>query len=249
MNTKDWDERRKIIIPGNKEETITFCVEHFIKCANDAIKDHGSFFVALSGGSTPKAMFELLSEKYADQVDWSKVQLFWSDERSVKPENPDSNFNMAMRSGFAKLPLPKDHIHRMVAEDNIEQNAKAYEKAIHQILGSYPFDLVMLGMGEDGHTASLFPGTEGLKENTRKVIANFIPEKETWRMTMTFPLINRAQNIAIYVLGEGKKERILSVLSEKDKTRLLPSARVGTKENPAVWIADTGASALISSSL
>ncbi|MCH9630783.1 MAG: 6-phosphogluconolactonase [Chlamydiia bacterium] len=249
MKTKNWDERRKIIVPGNKEETITFCVEHFISCANDAIKDHGSFFVALSGGSTPKAMFELLAEKYADKVDWSKVHLFWSDERSVKPENPDSNYNMAMSSGFAKLPLIGDHIHRMVAEDNIEVNAKAYEETIHNTLEDQPFDLIMLGMGEDGHTASLFPGTEGLKESTRKVIPNFIPEKDTWRMTMTFPLINQAHNIAIYVLGEGKKERILSVLSEKDESHLLPSAKVGTSKNPAVWIADSGASSLIFNNL
>lgn len=249
MTTYDWDERRKITIPGDKDETILFCAQHFAECAKKAIEDHGAFYVALSGGSTPKAIYNLLCKSYLNKIDWSKVHLFWSDERNVPPSELDSNYNMALRSGFDKISIPKENIHRMVAENEIEQNALEYEKTIDSVLKGAPFDLIMLGMGDDGHTASLFPGTLGLKEASRSVIANFVPQKNAWRMTMTFPLINQAKNIAIYVIGDSKKERILSVLSEKDESKLLPSARVGSKEHPALWIADKEASSLIASHL
>ncbi len=243
---KPWDERRNIVIPGDKETTIQFCTDHFIKVANDSISDHGAFYVALSGGSTPKAIFNLLSsEKYSSKIDWSKVYLFWSDERSVSPEDEDSNYNMAMRSGFNKLPIPKDHIFRMEAEKDLEASAKSYEETIKKVLKGTSFDLVMLGMGDDGHTASLFPGTKGLEEQSRLVIPNFIPEKDTWRMTFTFSCINNAKNIAIYVLGSSKTTRLQKVLSEKGEDISYPSGHVGTKSHKALWVIDLDASELI----
>ena len=245
MTTHKIDDRRNIAIPGDKHATLNFCVKHFVKCANEAISSHGNFFVALSGGSTPKAIFQLLAKEYVKKVEWSKVHLFWSDERNVSPNDLESNYNMALRSGFDKIPVPKENIHRMPAEKDIEENAQVYEATIEQVLKGKPFDLVMLGMGEDGHTASLFPDTKGLKVQDKKVIANFIPQKNTWRMTFTFPMINLSNNIVIYVLGKSKADRLAEVLSETDESKMLPSAHVGTSKSPAFWIADEEAAAKI----
>ena len=236
------DQRRHLIIPGNYEVTIAFCCDHFCKLAKNAIDTHGAFFVALSGGSTPKTIFErLTTEPYAQKIDWSKVHLFWGDERSVPPDHEESNYRMAMKAGLEKMPIPKEQIHRMHAEKEIEKNALEYEKTILQVLGKHPFDMIMLGMGEDGHTASLFPETKALYEKEHLVVANEVPQKNTWRMTLTFDCINQAQNAVFYVLGAGKKEMLARVLSAGEK---FPSQRIGTKEHPALWIADEAAAAL-----
>lgn len=239
---KVLDNRRELVIPGETETTLNYCTEHFIFLAKSAIQDHGSFFVALSGGSTPKAIFELLTTAPFNQmVDWDKVHLFWSDERAVGPEHTDSNFHMAMHAGLGKMPIPENQIHRMQAEKNIEENALAYEQEIKDTLKGRPFDLVMLGMGEDGHTASLFPHTEGLKAQNRLVIANYIPEKKTWRMSLTFDCINQAENIAIYVLGASKKSILAEVLLSPDQFDHFPIQKVGTPTHHALWIVDLAA--------
>ncbi len=242
FQSRPWDTRRDLIIPGDYTTTITFCVKHFISIAQSAIANHGHFFVALSGGSTPKAIFDYLTIGiHAKEIDWSKVHLFWSDERAIPPDHPDNNYRMAMHAGLDKMGIPKGQIYRMHAEDDIEENALRYEKTIRDVLKGKPFDLILLGMGEDGHTASLFPHTEGLKVRDRLVIANFIPEKKCWRMTMTFECINHASHIAIYVLGASKKFTLAKVLSTPDESDLFPIQKVGTQEHPALWIADEAA--------
>jgi len=210
----------------------------------EAIKDHGAFFVALSGGSTPKAIFEHLSSPpYAQMIEWNKVHLFWSDERSCPPEDPDSNYGMAMKAGLQQMPLLKSHIYRMQAEEEIEKNAALYEKKILSTLKGRPFDLVMLGMGEDGHTASLFPQTEALKIQDKLVTANFISEKNTWRMTMTYPCINQALHTAIYVIGATKKTMLARVLLSSNQFEKYPVQKVGTATRQALWIVDEAAAA------
>ena len=224
--------------------TLIFCVEHFIAICKQAIKDHGAFFVALSGGSTPKAIFQHLSSPPYDQmVEWNKVHLFWSDERATAPDHPDSNYHMAMQAGLSKMPIPKDQIHRMRAEEKIEENAASYEQEIAAALKGRPFDLVMLGMGEDGHTASLFPHTAALNIENRLVAANFIPEKNTWRMTFTYPCINQASHIAIYVLGMSKKDTLAEVLLSPPQFDRYPIQKVGTVAHRALWIVDQTAAA------
>ena len=189
----NWDTRRNVMIGGSYDQTLEYCAEQFIKICEESIEKFGSFTVALSGGSTPKALYTLLSKPpYSTRVDWSKVYLFWSDERAVEMDDDDSNYNMAMKAGFSKLSIPENHIYRMKAEKNIEAMAHEYEKLIETHLKGRGFDLVMLGMGEDGHTASLFPKTEGLHATQKRVIANFIPQKECWRMSLTFACINEA---------------------------------------------------------
>jgi len=236
----------ELLVPGNYDATLHFCVEHFIASCREAIQDHGQFFVALSGGSTPKALYEILCQPdYSSEIEWDKVHLFWSDERSVPPTSSDSNYHMALKAGFEKMLLLPDHIHRMVAETEIEKNALAYEEQILKTLEGQSFDLVMLGMGEDGHTASLFPETAGIKVKGRSVIANYIPQKETWRMTLTFDCINDAAQTVFYVLGKSKAEMLARVFTT-DPT--LPCQLVGTPDHPALWIADEAAASLISSS-
>ncbi|MCY3975273.1 MAG: 6-phosphogluconolactonase, partial [Simkaniaceae bacterium] len=162
--------------------------------------------------------------------------------RSAPPCEPESNFRMAIDAGFNRLGILKKHIFRMKAETDIEKHAIEYEEKITGILGVRPFDLIMLGMGEDGHTASLFPNTEALEETQRSVVANKVPQKSTVRMTMTYPIINQAMNIVIYVTGRKKAGMVRRVfLSEK--TPPFPVSRVGTKKNKALWVLDSDACA------
>lgn len=247
LQPKPWDERRDIIIPGDSRITLVFCVEHFVTLAKEAIRDHGAFFVALSGGSTPKAIFELLSAPPYDQMlEWNKIHLFWSDERAVPPDSPESNYHMAMQAGFAKMPIPKEQIHRMRAEERIQENSLAYDQEITATLQGRSFDLIMLGMGEDGHTASLFPYTEGLNAQNRLAIANYLPEKKSWRMSLTYDCINQASHIVIYVLGASKQKTLAEVLTAPSQFDRYPIQKVGTSTHRALWIADQAAAASLS---
>lgn len=240
------EPRRKLLVPGDTDATLAFCVEHWLTTAEEAIKKRGQFAVALSGGSTPHAIYQNLAKpEIIKRLDWKKVFLFWSDERAVPPESPESNFLMAMQAGLSKLPIPSSQIHRMHAEKETEKNARAYEETILRVLKGRSFDLVMLGMGEDGHTASLFPDTAGLQETEQLVIANYVPQKKSLRMTLTFSCINSAENIAVYLLGKSKQEMLLKIFRPDETSRALPAQKVGTKTHPALWIADKAAAELL----
>lgn len=234
---KSWDDRRNLAVPGDHAATVAFCLNHIIAIYEQAIEDHGYFYLVLSGGSTPKELYEFLCRPpYKDQIDWTKVFLFWGDERPVPPTDSKSNYHMAMEAGFKHMPIPPYHIHRMEAEENIKDNAHAYERTIKEILKNRPFDLNILGCGEDGHTASLFPGTAALNVKGKLVVANHVPQLNTWRMTLTYECINNSSNIVIYVLGSAKKEIVAQVLqSESD---LYPIQLIGTKEHKALWLLD-----------
>jgi len=246
MLLKQYDERRQIIVPGNQEATVNYCVDDFIDIAIQAIKERNLFCAALSGGSTPHAIFEHLAKKEnAKKINWEKVRLFWSDERNAPPDDPESNYKMALDSGLNQLPIPPTNIFRMQAEANLEENALAYENLINQYVPNQTFDLIMLGMGDDGHTASLFPHTQGLDVQNRLVIANYIPQKQTWRMTFTFAQIHQSRNIRIYVIGEKKAEMLRQVLSLPYHPHDLPSQAVGTASSKALWIADLAAAQLL----
>lgn len=236
-----FDNRRNLFIGQDTKEAIGFATSHWIHSAQQAIQQRGKFAVALSGGSTPKAIYQELS--HVKDLDWSKVYLFWSDERSTPPTHPDSNYKMAMES-FGKLPIPPNQIFRMQAEDHIEQNAKDYEAKIRRYLGNHLFDLVMLGVGEDGHTASLFPNTEALKVEDRLVVPNYVEAHKTWRMTFTFSCINQSAKTAFYALGASKQTIVPQVLSAPIQSPY-PASRIGTAEHPALWILDQAAASKI----
>ncbi len=230
-------------MPGDYQAALDFCVNHLVACAEESIRDHGYFSLALSGGSTPKAVYQKLAEPInAKKIDWSKVQLFWSDERAVPPFHADSNYRMAMEAGWGRLPLASAQVHRMQAEGDIEQGALAYENLLKASLKNSAFDMVLLGMGDDGHTASLFPETHGLHVENRLVIANYIPKLNTWRMTLTFDCINASSHIDLYVFGKNKASVVAKVFSTEYQPDLYPVQRVGTPLHKALWIMDKEAS-------
>lgn len=238
-----FDERRNIAIPGDLPQTIDFCACHFLENARKAIREQGFFAVALSGGRTPQMVYErivLLANSY--DIDWNKVFLFWSDERAVPPDHKESNFRMAMSTGFASLPIPRENIFRMKAEKDIEAEALAYEALIYKLIPSGVFDMVLLGVGEDGHTASLFPETHGLHVNNKRlVIANFIPSQNAWRMTLTFDSINAARRACVYAFGKSKAAVVSQVLNSPYQPDHLPAQRIGTSSHKALWILDQNA--------
>jgi 6-phosphogluconolactonase len=241
-----FDDRRDLAIPGDHQATLNFCMEHFITQAAAAIELKGNFYVALSGGSTPKAVYEgLTTLPYRTAIDWTKVHLFWSDERCVPPYHPESNYHMALEAGFGKLRIPAENIHRIQAEGDVEEGALAYEHLIQAKVPNSQFDLILLGMGDDGHTASLFPKTHALHAKRRLVVANFLPEKNIWRITFTFDCINKAKYADLYVLGKKKADMVKKALTGPYIPDELPVQRVGTREHKSLWILDKEAASLL----
>ena len=209
--------------------------DRFIEAARDAIAERGIFRVALSGGGTPKAVYPLLLEPARrDTVDWSAVEFFWGDERAVPPDHPESNFGVAYGMLISQLPgVRQDRIHRMPAEaSDLDAAALSYDSELRlsfAVSGPTPpaFDLDWLGMGPDGHTASLFPGTPAIDEQERWVVANYAPHMDSWRLTLTFPVLLAAR-------------RTVMVLSGADKADALRAVRAGGSGLPAERIAGDG---------
>ncbi len=215
--------------------------DRFVDAAQRAIDARGAFRVALSGGGTPKRVYPLLLEPgRVDAVDWSRIEFFWGDERTVPPDHPESNFGVAYGMLLSQLPgVRPDRIHRMPAEaPDLDAAALTHESELRLAFGARgseppPFDLIWLGMGPDGHTASLFPGSEALNEAERWVVPNWAPSQETWRMTFTFPLINAAREVIIVATGEDKQEAFAGI---RGGTSDLPAARVAGEH--VEWIVD-----------
>jgi 6-phosphogluconolactonase len=199
----------------------------------------------LTGGRTPVPVYEKLAGPgYRKRIDWKRVEFFWGDERCVPPRSPESNFGMARASLLSKIQISSDQIHRIAGElDNAESTATHYEQEIRRVLpGEVPcFDLVLLGMGEDGHTASLFPGTGWDEE--RLVIANFVPKLNKTRISMTPRLLSQAQSIIFLVAGAGKAKALARVF--EDPNCELPAARIRPSQGRLTWIVDSEAAALL----
>jgi 6-phosphogluconolactonase len=218
--------------------------DRFMATAAAAIEERGIFRVALSGGGTPKQVYPLLLEpQRRDAVDWSRAEFFWGDERAVPPDDPESNFGVAYRMLITKLPnVRADRIHRMQAEaPDLDAAALAYESELRLAFdarASEPpaFDLIWLGMGPDGHCASLFPGSAGLQEQDRWVIGNWAPGPEAWRMTLTFPVLNAGRDVIFVVTGADKAEALQGI---RDGTSDAPAARVAGDN--VEWIIDEAA--------
>jgi 6-phosphogluconolactonase len=194
----------------------------FVDYAWQAIAKDGKFMVALSGGNTPRQMFELLaSDEFRGQVDWAKVHFFWSDERAVPPTSPESNYALARRAMLIRVPLPEGNVHRMEAEKaGIGRAAHEYEEVLRKYLdlddrGFPRFHLILLGMGPDGHTASLFPGTRVTQQTSRWVSTPMVTKLNMRRMTLTLPVLNAARRIVFLVVGSEKAEILRAVLEGK----------------------------------
>jgi len=205
--------------------------------------------VAISGGTTPKAMFALLaSEPFVAHVPWDKLDLYWADERCVPPTDVESNYRMTSETLLSKVPLPADRIHRMEGELNPEVAAARYEAAIRngfKLEGAETptFDLVLLGMGDDGHTASLFPHTEALNDMTHIVVANHVPQKDTWRVTLTWPVINQGREVAFLIEGDKKAQVLHEVFQGPYQPETYPSQIIRPASGKLTLLLDTAAAA------
>lgn len=218
--------------------------ELFVTSGEAAIEMRGRFTVALSGGSTPKAMHNVLASEFRDAIDWSKVEVFFGDERTVPPDHPDSNYRMAKETLLAKVPIPGDNVYRMRGEIDPNAAAKEYGQMLKEKFGDGGLDLIYLGMGDDGHTASLFPGTEALHETKHRCVANFVEKLNTWRITMTAPFLNRAARIAILVSGEAKAARLAEVLEGPRDPGRLPIQLIQPDPGQLTWLIDTAAAGM-----
>jgi len=235
--------------------------KHFVALATTAIVARGRFTVALSGGETPRGMHaELARPPFLDQVDWPRVHVFWSDERCVPPDRPGSSFRMARETLLDRVPLPAANIHRMRGEIEPQRAAAQYEQELREFFagssertasgdaGEPPrFDLILLGMGEDGHTASLFPGTPALRELRRWVMAHYVEKLDAWRITLTLPVINAAADVMFLVSGAKKAETLRRVLVDPAPAGAegLPARMVAPTAGRVVWLVDTPAAALV----
>lgn len=231
----------------NAEELITAAADAFVEFAEYFIDERGHFTVCLSGGSTPKAMFELLaSEDYASKVEWDKVHVFWGDERTVPPDHADSNYRMAYEALLKYVPIPETQIHRMEAEIDLEEAVANYTQIMRPpLLGSHIpiFNLIWLGMGEDGHTASLFPFTPAVHEKEAWVVAQHIEKLDTWRMTLTPPVINAAEYVIFLIAGKTKAEIFQKVLQGTQKISLYPAQVVAPTSGKLIWMVDEAVAA------
>jgi len=227
--------------------------EEFIRVARAAIGAQGRFTVALSGGSTPKALYSLLAANYADFA-WSRIFLFFGDERHVPPTDPDSNYRMVNESLLTKIAIPAENVFRVPAENpDAAAAASDYEAQLRRFFelspgdqpgdrpGEFPrFDLILLGIGPDGHTASLFPDSPALDEQTRLVVANWVAKFNTHRITFTFPVLNRAAEVMFLASGADKADMLRQVLEGKN-TPPLPSQRVQPSDGKLLWMLDEAA--------
>jgi 6-phosphogluconolactonase len=218
--------------------------DRFVESARAAIEARGVFRVALSGGTTPNAVYPLLcSEPRVGRVDWSRVEFFWGDERAVPPDDPESNFGTAYRTFISQLPeVRPEAIHRMQGEaPDLEAAALAYETELRLGFGvrgnrAPEFDLIWLGLGPDGHTASIFVGSSALRETDRWVVATWVPSRQVWRLTITLPVIAAAREVVFLATGANKANAIRHIRTGRSP---LPAARVRARR--VVWLIDAAA--------
>lgn len=223
----------------------------FVEWAWQSIARHGAFRVALAGGETPRAMYRTLAEaEYRLQVDWAKVHVYWGDERCVPPDHPDSNYGMARAELLLRVPIPPQNVHRMQAErSDLGRAAEAYEEVLRKDLerdshGFSRFDLILLGMGADGHTASLFPGTRGVRGTSRWVSTPKDPRTGLRRMTLTIPVINAAARVLFLVTGAEKAATLRAVLHHEQNPPL-PAELVVVQEGQRLFLVDELAASLL----
>ncbi|HLM01998.1 MAG TPA: 6-phosphogluconolactonase [Pyrinomonadaceae bacterium] len=216
-----------------------------VEIAAETLQRKDEFSIALAGGSTPEALYKLLaSDKFKTKIDWTKTLVFFGDERCVSPDDAASNYRMANAALLARVPLPPENVFRLKGEIESEKAAAEYEEIIKKTLGeSARFDLILLGMGDDGHTASLFPQTPVLRETKKLVAANFVEKLNANRLTLTFPAINSAKNVLFLVAGAKKAPMIKKVFSAE--TIDLPASLIKPENGNCRWFLDKEAASLI----
>lgn len=223
--------------------------DEFVRAARAAIDSRGQFTVALSGGSTPKAMFSLLAEDHRGAVTplaWERIHVFFGDERHVPPDHPESNFRMASESLLDHVPIPPGNIHRILGELDAATAASRYEAELRSVFRTPPgaipqFDLVLLGMGTDGHTASLFPDSDALNETAALVTANWVEKFKSHRITFTFALLNEASEVLFLTAGNDKAEMLRNILRGDPSGQTYPAQNVRPHDGVLIWMVDEAA--------
>jgi 6-phosphogluconolactonase len=231
---------------GSLEELSAAAAREFAAKAGEAIEERGRFAVVLAGGSTPKAMYGVLARDYADRIDWSRVHVFFSDERTVPPDHEDSNYKMASEVLLDHVPVGS--VNRIRGELPPDEAAKAYEEELRTFFRTEDvprFDLILLGVGRDGHTASLFPETSALEVHDRWVVANPVLKLDTIRITLTIPVINAARAVVFLVAGEDKAEALGKILEGDTDPRAYPATLIQPPGGPQ-WLLDQSAASLLS---
>ena len=245
---------REIKIVADTEALCREAADEILGRINATLRVKEVFAIVLSGGSTPKNLYALLagSTPYSDEIPWSKIHFFWGDERHVPPDHPQSNFRMTREAMLSKAPVPDQNIHRVRAEEpNAGKAAAEYEKEIRTFfglaIGQLPcFDCILLGMGPDGHTASLFPGTVALQEKQRLVVANYVEKFKAYRITMTAPVLNNADTIIFLVGGKEKAETLQKVLEGSPQPDLFPSQLIQPSHGQLLWLIEHAAASRLS---
>jgi 6-phosphogluconolactonase len=227
--------------------------QYFVEMAGEAVAYQGRARIAISGGSTPKAAFQLLvdpTQPWQGRMPWDKLDLYWVDERCVPPDSAESNYRMTREALLDQAPLRPEQIHRMEGELEPEAAAARYESELRngfRLEGaeSPRFDLIALGMGDDGHTASLFPHTEAIQEMSRLVTANYVPQKDAWRITLTWPVINHADSVFFLIGGADKAQVLKEILTGPHDPERLPSQLIWPASGILTLILDQAAASLL----
>jgi 6-phosphogluconolactonase len=223
--------------------------EFITAVAATAIAEHGRFTIALSGGGTPKPIYARLAmPDYRDRIAWEKVHIFFGDERCVPPDDRRSNYRMVYEAWLGRSPIPAENVHRIHGEDDPALEALRYAEEIARLCRSaaFPaFDLILLGLGDNGHTASLFPGTAALREKERLVVAQYVEVTATWRVTFTAPLINAARHVAFLVEGVGKAQMLWNVIEGPYQPDAWPSQLIQPVSGELHWLVDAAAAAKV----
>lgn len=242
-------ELRKLTTP---QDLFQAAADEVLHAAADAIAQRGRFTIALSGGSTPRNMYALIAANASSNLPWEKMFFFWGDERHVPPNDPESNYRMANEALLSKVPVPPANVFPVPAENpDADAAAQAYEETLRKFFTLSPsdfprFDLILLGLGPDGHTASLFPETAALHEKSRLVVANWVEKMKTSRITFTLPVLNAARCVAFLVSGADKAQVLHEVLEGKAPAEKYPSKLVRPTDGKLIWFVDRAAASELS---
>ena len=246
--------RPRIVVAPDAAALMRVAAGEVARRAEDAVAARGRFTLALAGGSTPRRLYGLLAdarEPFRDRVDWGRTHVFFGDERHVHPDGAESNYGMARAALLSKVPIRPEHVHRMRGEEtDADAAARDYEAELRTALGAAPgevprLDLVLLGLGGDGHTASLFPGTAALDEPVRLAVAPWVERLGAHRITLTFPVLDAARAVAFLVSGADKAPRVADVLEGAGAA--LPAGRVRPRDGELAWLLDAPAARLLTS--
>jgi 6-phosphogluconolactonase len=235
-------------ISETREQLALSAATSIAMMTGNAIKTRGYCSLVLSGGETPRRVYQLLGTvPFVNKINWERLHIFFGDERTVPPDDPQSNYGMVRRELLYRLPIPDNNIHRIQGELSAVDAAKKYDEDIekHFKTRSPRFDIVLLGIGIDGHTASLFPDSDALKEKQKIAIGVYIPQLESWRVTLSLPVINRAAAVLFLISGSGKASIVERILSSRLPSSRMPATLVQLRDGSVEWFLDRAAASLL----